>query len=106
MAPGDTTPPLRGAEKPTCGASSARVGRGTDRTMHLILASASPRRRQLLAEAGYSFEVNPSGVEEPEPEGVVDLGAYVAALAWRKALAVAGRRREGLVLAADTACGV
>jgi septum formation protein len=78
---------------------------------HLILASASPRRRQLLAEAGYSFEVDPSGIDEPEPEGVADLGAYVADLAWRKALAVAGRRwdegrREGLILAADTACGV
>ncbi|MBV8318900.1 MAG: Maf family protein, partial [Planctomycetaceae bacterium] len=28
----------------------------------LILASASPRRRRLLAEAGYRFEVDPSGV--------------------------------------------
>ena len=33
----------------------------------LILASASPRRRQLLAEAGYAFEVDPSDVAEPEP---------------------------------------
>ena len=33
----------------------------------LILASASPRRRQLLTEAGYDFEVDPSDVEEPEP---------------------------------------
>ena len=36
-------------------------------TPHLILASASPRRRQLLAEAGYAFEVDPSDVDEPEP---------------------------------------
>ena len=34
----------------------------------LILASASPRRRQLLEEAGYPFEVDPSGVEEQPPE--------------------------------------
>ena len=33
----------------------------------LILASASPRRRQLLAEAGYTFEVDPSDVAEPDP---------------------------------------
>ena len=34
----------------------------------LILASASPRRRQLLEEAGYLFEVDPVGIEEPEPD--------------------------------------
>ena len=33
----------------------------------LILASASPRRRLLLEEAGYLLEVDPSGFEEPEP---------------------------------------
>jgi len=36
--------------------------------MTFILASASPRRRQLLAEAGYDFEVDPSGVPEPDPD--------------------------------------
>ncbi|MBX6312470.1 MAG: Maf family protein, partial [Isosphaeraceae bacterium] len=54
----------------------------------------------------YRFEVDPSGVEEPEPEGAIDLAAYVAGLAWRKARAVAQRRGRGLILAADTACGV
>ncbi len=34
----------------------------------LILASASPRRRMLLEEAGYLLEVDPSGIDEPEPE--------------------------------------
>lgn len=72
--------------------------------MHLILASASPRRRQLLTEAGYSIEVDPSGVEEPEPDGPVDPASYVAELSWRKAHAVAIRRRSGLILAADTTC--
>jgi predicted house-cleaning NTP pyrophosphatase (Maf/HAM1 superfamily) len=51
---------------------------------HLILASASPRRRQLLAEAGYSFEVDPSDVDEPEPEERNSPERYVAELAWRK----------------------
>jgi septum formation protein len=74
--------------------------------MRLILASASPRRQQLLAEASYEFEVDPSGVEEPEPEGPVDPAAYAAGLAWRKAAAVAARRKGGLILAADTVCAV
>src|SRR4051794_17890752 len=68
----------------------------------LILASASPRRRQLLAEAGYDFEVDPSNVEEPEPEPGVDPFVYAANLAWIKAWAVASRRRTGLILSADT----
>jgi septum formation protein len=72
----------------------------------LILASASPRRRLLLAEAGYAFEVDPSDVEEPEPVPDTDPADYVARLAWAKATAVARRRRDGLILAADTACAV
>jgi septum formation protein len=68
----------------------------------LILASASPRRRQLLTEAGYDFEVDPSDVEEPEPGPGSPPDAYVASLAWKKAAAVARRRGDGLILAADT----
>lgn len=71
-----------------------------------ILASASPRRRQLLTDAGYRFEVDPSDVEEPEPGPGTSPRDYVAQLAWKKAAAVARRRGEGLVLAADTACAV
>lgn len=74
--------------------------------MHLILASASPRRRLLLTEAGYTFEVDPSGIAEPEPEGPVDPVHYAADLAWRKAADVARRRGSGLILAADTVCTV
>lgn len=74
--------------------------------MKLILASASPRRRLLLAEAGYDFEVDPSGIPEPEPDGPVDPAAYAVDLAWRKAADVARRRGEGLILAADTVCAV
>ena len=86
--------------------SSPRVGKGPPARYHrspfshggpmrprLILASASPRRRQLLAEAGYDFEVDPSDVEEPEPGPGVDPASYAANLAWLKALAVAARRR-------------
>jgi septum formation protein len=73
---------------------------------HLILASASPRRRRLLEEAGYSFDVDASGVEEAEPGPGTDPADYVAVLAWKKAAVVARRRGAGLVLAADTTCAV
>ncbi len=73
---------------------------------HLILASASPRRRQLLAEVGYTFEVDPSDVEEPEPGPGVFPAEYAAHLAWKKAAAVARRHRSGLVLGADTVSAV
>lgn len=72
----------------------------------LILASASPRRRQLLEEAGYSFEVDASGVDEPPPSPGISPAEYAAQLAWRKAVEVASRRRSGLILAADTVCCV
>lgn len=73
---------------------------------HLILASSSPRRRQLLTDAGYSFEVDPSGIDEPEPFPGESASGYVARLAWEKAFAVAQRRGSGLILGADTTCDV
>lgn len=67
-----------------------------------ILASESPRRRELLEAAGYRFEVMPSGVVEPEPTGFPSARAYVAHVAWLKADAVASEASQW-VLAADTA---
>jgi septum formation protein len=75
----------------------------------LVLASASPRRRELLAQAGYTFEVRPAHVPEDPRPGEEPL-AYVARLAREKAEAVyrdlAGRegRSDGAltVLGADT----
>jgi septum formation protein len=71
-----------------------------------VLASASPRRRQLLAAAGYRFSVDPSHIEEPEPLGPCDVRLYVSELAYRKAWNVGQRHPEDLVLAADTACAI
>ena len=71
-----------------------------------VLASASPRRREMLREAGYVFEVDPSEIDEPEPLGRVSPSDYAANLAWRKAQAVAERRPKDLILAADTVCSV
>jgi septum formation protein len=68
----------------------------------LTLASGSPARRDLLTEAGYSFDVLPAGIDEPTGEGVSDIRAFVQQVAWSKAAAVAARVAGGVVLAADT----
>ena len=69
----------------------------------LILASRSPRRRGLLAEAGYRFEVRPP---RPRAESGLSSGEspadLVARLAYQKAADVAGEVDEGLVLGCDT----
>lgn len=53
----------------------------------LILASASPRRRQLLEQVGYKFEVHPAHIPE-DPLAGEDPIAYVTRLARQKAEAV------------------
>ena len=50
----------------------------------LVLASASPRRRELLTQAGFSFEVHPAHIPEEPLEGE-DPFAYVQRLAREKA---------------------
>jgi len=68
----------------------------------LILASGSPARRDLLARAGFTFDVRPSHIDEPNGKGCEDPRAFVQQLAWLKAAAVATKLKAGLVLAADT----
>ena len=75
---------------------------GTTSSQRLILASGSLGRRYLLDKAGYTFEVMPSNVDEPEGHGVTDPRAFVQQVAWSKAAAVAPRVDQGLILAADT----
>jgi len=53
----------------------------------LVLASTSPRRRELLTQAGYSFEVHPAHIPE-DPTPGEDPIAYVVRLAREKAEAV------------------
>jgi septum formation protein len=72
-------------------------------TTPLILASRSPRRRELLAEAGYRFQVVPPlNDSEPEPTPGADPADYVAQLAEAKARDVAKQIGSGLILACDT----
>lgn len=74
----------------------------TDRRT-LILASASPRRRQLLAEAGYRFEVRPADVPEDLPATSDHPEQVAMRLAEAKARAVAAETEPGRwVLGADT----
>jgi septum formation protein len=65
--------------------------------MPLILASGSPRRRELLAMLGIPFEVRPSDIPETPLPGELPV-AYAERLAREKALSVSG----ALVLGADT----
>ena len=69
--------------------------------MRLILASASPRRTDLLREAGYVFEVEPADVDEAELAGEPP-AAYVVRVAAMKARAIAARHPDEAILAADT----
>jgi septum formation protein len=71
------------------------------RSRPLLLASASPRRRELLESAGISFEVIPSGVDEVEVPGESP-EAMVRRLAETKAGGVAARYPSRWVLGADT----
>ena len=67
----------------------------------LVLASASPRRQELLRNAGIAFEVQPAHIpEDPLPgENAKDCAER---LAREKALAVARQRPKDAVLGADT----
>jgi septum formation protein len=76
----------------------------------LVLASASPRRHELLTQAGYTFEVQPAHIPEDPLPGEEPI-AYVVRLAREKAEKVyrelAGQRRTPMagdlaVLGADT----
>lgn len=67
----------------------------------MILASASPRRRQLLTQYGYTFTVQPADIEELMPP---DLNASEITLfnARQKALHIAEKNPEALVIGVDT----
>ncbi|HOJ52653.1 MAG TPA: Maf family protein [Syntrophales bacterium] len=67
----------------------------------LILASASPRRRELLELLGLPFSVIPPRIDE-DGEGSTDPAKYVLALSAAKARTVAKNHTDSLVLGADT----
>ena len=68
----------------------------------LVLASNSPRRRELLALGGWSFSTHPAEVDESQLPGEA-ARAYVLRLAISKAApAPLTTRQEAIILAADT----
>ena len=69
--------------------------------MKFILASASPRRRELLASIGLDFEIVPSHIPEVRAEGEAP-EEYVARLSREKAAAIASNHHDRWIIAADT----
>jgi MAF protein len=80
-----------------CVASLRYVGNQSQ----VVLASASPRRRELLGELGLTFQVTPSGVDETPGLGESPAG-LVQRLSREKAQEVASQLAEGYVIGADS----
>lgn len=69
--------------------------------MEIVLASASPRRQELLQQMGVSFRIIPSQVDEHHP-GAMAPADLVEHLALAKAREVADRVPGALVIGSDT----
>jgi len=69
--------------------------------VRIVLASSSPRRRELLHSIGIPFDVQPSAVEETQQAGE-DVQTYVQRLAMEKARDVATANPSDWIIAADT----
>jgi septum formation protein len=74
---------------------------GEPQSFRLILASASPARRELLQNLGVPFEIQPANIDEPET-GFRDPRTMVQTVSWLKAAAIAHTIEKGVILAADT----
>jgi septum formation protein len=67
----------------------------------IILASASPRRKELLQKIGLRFEIEPSGYEE-EIHAELDPNEVVLQISIKKAQSVAAKHKDAVIIAADT----
>lgn len=67
----------------------------------LVLASGSPRRREMLSGLGLEFVIDPADIDEGVRPGETPV-AYVRRVASSKATTVAARHPTSVVLAADT----
>ena len=67
----------------------------------ILLASASPRRAEILRTVNWPFEILPMDVDETR-KGDEDAATYVQRLAWAKAEAAARRSKGSTIVAADT----
>lgn len=86
---------------------------GSMHSPRLVLASASPRRHELLAALDATFSVlatdaettelaTPSAIQAALPSVALPLGQHPTLLAWRKASTVAALAPDAVVLGADT----
>lgn len=69
--------------------------------MRFILASASPRRKELLTSAGFTYEVHPADIEEKIPCGT-PTESVAEVLAKQKAESVLEKYPDAVVLGSDT----
>ncbi len=69
--------------------------------MRYILASASPRRKELFASISENFEIIPSGIDEVIPDDAL-IETVPEILAAQKAADIAKRHPDALVIGADT----
>jgi septum formation protein len=67
-----------------------------------VLASASPRRDEILKRLGMRFRVDPSRIAEPEREKHEPPPRYAMRVAHLKAAEVAKRHTSGMVIGVDT----
>ena len=74
-------------------------------TRRLVLASASPRRRELLSAAGFEFEVIAPSVSEISSRGLT-LRELTLCNATRKGVEATRRSPGAVILAADTLVAV
>lgn len=74
-------------------------------TKKFILASNSPRRKELLGNCGYTFEVKPSDCDE-NIRGNLTPQETVTELARRKAMSVLAENEDAVVLGCDTVVAV
>ena len=69
--------------------------------MSLVLASSSPRRKKLLAEGGFTFEIEKPDYDERHLR-LSPAEIYTMQLAFQKAMSVKEKRPEDVVVAVDT----
>jgi septum formation protein len=67
-----------------------------------ILASASPRRREILKQLGLQFRIEPSEIPEPARNARETASEYAVRVAGLKAEEIAAGHRSGFVIGVDT----
>lgn len=89
--------PVTGSQRPYDDKDEAMFSNGPQ----LILASQSPRRRYLLEQAGLTFSVIPSTIDESAIQ-LTDPADYVKTLAEAKAMEIAEQYPDSWIIGADT----